>query len=208
MASLSSTFDSDFTPAAGSFSLSCTGGPIRLVRKNPPLTSYAVDGSGIVTFDGVDDFLQTGASGSLGTRTTVCLLARVNTATTNRILVGGRVVNSLNMRFGSTTEYYVSNQVDNAIGGGVAVGSWSTIHAGHSGDMTNITKMMILDVEGQDINLGYWLGGDSLAADGVTLGARYDGLNAAGISVKALLVYSAGLTRAQMAANKAMAATL
>mgnify|MGYP000160787162 CR=1 FL=1 len=44
MASLSSTFDSDFTPAAGSFSLSCTGGPIRLVRKNPPLTSYAVVG--------------------------------------------------------------------------------------------------------------------------------------------------------------------
>jgi len=168
----------------------------------------AVDGAGIVTFDGVDDFLQTGASGSLGTRTTVCLLAKVNAATTNRILVGGRVVNSLNMRFGSTTEYYVSNQVDNAIGGGVAIGSWVTIHAGHSGDMTNITKMMMLDVEGQDINLGYWLGGDSLAADGVTLGARYDGLNAAGISVKALLVYSAGLTRAQMAQNKAMAATL
>jgi len=44
MASISSTFDADFTPAAGSFSLSCSGGPVRLVRKNPPQTVYALVG--------------------------------------------------------------------------------------------------------------------------------------------------------------------
>ena len=172
-------------------------------RKQP-----AVDGSGIVTFDGVDDFLQTGASGSLGTRTTICLLAKINTATAGRHLVGGRVVNAMSLRLGSTTEYYVANQVDTASSAGVSAGAWTTLHAGYSADTPIITKMMMLDVEGQDTMLGDWLGGDTLAANGITLGARYDGSVPVAMSVKALLVYSAGLTRAQMAQNKAMAATL
>lgn len=168
----------------------------------------AVDGFGIVTFDGSNDYLQSGVVASLGTRMTVFLLCKINTATAGRYLCDGRVVNAANLRLYSSTDLMVANQVDIAQTSGIAAGAWQSIHYGFASDMTNITKMMMAEIEGKDRVLGNWLGGDAVAANGVTLGARYNGTSPVAMSVKAMLCYSAGLTRAQMAQNKAMAATL
>lgn len=166
----------------------------------------SVDGSGIVTFDGSNDFLQAATIAALSGEFSVFLRGRINTWTAGRVLWDGN----------NSTTFYAALQASNritttdsvgtlALNQGPGAGVTMSFHGGNPA-CSVLTKVIMTKLEGMEPIYGQW--GGEAAMGGFTLGARYNGTNPVAMSVDAVLIYSAGLTRAQWAQNEAMAATL
>lgn len=161
----------------------------------------SVDGSGILTFDGSNDYMQTTNFG-LGVPLTFMLRVKINSLVASRIILDGLNTGSRHLRISAAAnrlcQYYAGSE--NAHTDVIVAGSYLTIFCGVVSDFTG-TVVLGVKLSGKDWVLSDYNAGS--ASGGITLGAGFSGLTPASFSIKGALIYSGGISRAAIAQNEA-----
>lgn len=159
----------------------------------------AVDGSGIMTFDGVSDLMQTADFG-LGVARSFMLRIKMNSLVSGRVILDGLNTGSRQLGTAPTSRLALSyagspNQITDT----VTTGVYMTVFCGNVSDFTGATLLGI-KLSGKEWVISDYNSGN--AAGGVTLGAGFSGLSPASFSIKGALIYSGGISRAAIAQNE------
>lgn len=160
----------------------------------------AVDGSGRLVFDGSNDRMVTPAMGATN-RMSVHMLVQVNTWTSGRRIWDSLVTNA--RRLSIAAQPLLAAEHANGIvstqfltpGTG-----FMQVYCGSVGENDAVLFPVQGMCEGFEPTLRSW-DGATVACSGLTLGSAFDGSAAANVTVAAVLVYSKGLTREQIAQN-------
>jgi hypothetical protein len=159
-----------------------------------------IDGNGRAVFDGTDDRMATPAMGATN-RMSVQMRLQINSWTSGRAIFDSLVTNGRRaiIRPSPSLAAQHANGIVSAEFVTPGTGFFN-VYFGSIGELGTVTTSVQGLHEGFEPGFGDWSGA-TVAASGLTLGSLFDGTLPAGITVSSVLVYSQGLTRAQIAQN-------
>lgn len=156
----------------------------------------AVGVSGEIITDGAARYIQT-AVGTLAADWSAVIRFKVITHTSGRRIIDGMVNNSNNLAFLTSPEVKFSSFGVGVSGKGVSVGNWQTVYIGAAPGVTAGNSPQCIWFDGDEMLMNANFSG-APAANGISLGAAFNGTLFSNCAFAEVHIFSARLTMAQI----------
>jgi PKD repeat protein len=169
----------------------------------------AVGGSGQIITDGTARWMQTNI-GTLGNDWSAIMKIRLPSFTGNRVIIEGRQDAASNrMRTANASPFLRLEATGNGVSARmpVALNSWFTVYIGQIPDCSSSIRPQCLFFDGGEPQANSRFQGQS-AANGITIGATFNGAQFANVEYGLIHVFSRRLSYAQIAQEFAFARTI